>query len=196
MNRCILATMTLCACGGTSAAPNDVANDQRGAALDAAAFRNDANALAERLGAVVKSWGTAELDEHAGRDLFAVMTTDENVDYVIETGDGWFLIRGELDGKTSPWRADEDAASPPVWEEAEYPSIDHQQAWSAGFGRYEVAIRGAKVVVLRDSSIEDSREDDTEIPHDYGVNGADLTKLGASSWLTPQGPVPVASDLN
>ncbi len=187
--------VVLTACGGKAAPPAVVENDRPETAADHSEFEHEVTALAAARGAQLRAWGTAELDEHPGADAFAVLATTDNIDYVIETGEGWFLVRASYDGKTSPWHAPEDAAAPPSWEDTGESVIEHQQAWSGGFGRWALAIRGGRVVVLRDAGVQDARDGDEEEEHDYGDAGVDPSTLEAGGWLEIHGPAASSSAL-
>jgi hypothetical protein len=164
-----LGLLVIAACGDKTAAPaptDTVGNTGTASKGDVTAFQQIAGEIATRRNATLRSWGTAELDEHPGADFFAVIEEQDFIHYLVEADGARYLISCEMDGKTEPWN-DEEGPSPPAWTDGAAVSIDHQQAFSRGFHRVELAIRGALVVVLRDAAIEDSREDDTEVDHDY-----------------------------
>jgi hypothetical protein len=113
-------------------------------------------AFAAKIGSKVVARGTAELDEHPGPDRWAQLDDDEYGQYVIETADRAIVAQYEVDGRTQPWPGDPAGKA-----------IVHQQGHRGGYERWELAVRGGELVVLRTESLEDERAGDKPERTDY-----------------------------
>ena len=123
--------------------------------------------LAARLGAKVTGQGTAELDDKPGPDAWArlTMSDGEHGAYVVEASGTAFLAQYDLDGRTQPW---EGAAGDSA--------ISHQQGHRAGYERWDLAVRGGELVVLREEALDDARDDDVPKHTEYAdASGACVT---------------------
>lgn len=123
--------------------------------------------LAAKLAAKVTGQGTAELDDKPGPDRWAhlTMTDGEHGAYVVETGGKAFLAQYDLDGRTQPWEGG-----------ATDTAISHQQGHRAGYERWDLAVRGGELVVLREEAIDDARDDDVPKHTDYADPTGACTK--------------------
>ncbi len=123
--------------------------------------------LATKLAAKLVAQGTAELDDKPGPDRWAQLTMSdgEHGAYVVEASGKAFLAQYEADGRTQPWDGG-----------AGDTAIAHQQGHRAGYERWDLAVRGGELVVLREESIDDARDDDVPKHTDYADPSGACTK--------------------
>ena len=139
-------------------------------------------ALAATLGAKIAAQGTAELDDKPGPDRWAQLTMrdGEHGAYVVETSGKAFLAQYDADGRTQPWDGG-----------AGDTAISHQQGHRAGYERWDLAVRGGELVVLREESIDDARDDDQPKHTDYadpsGVCAKPCPKAGEKGFSVTSG---------
>ncbi|MBL9020391.1 MAG: hypothetical protein JNL83_39775 [Myxococcales bacterium] len=133
--------------------------------------------LAARIGAKVVARGAAELDDKPGPDRWAQLDGGEHGQYVIETSGKVFLAQYEADGRTQPWPGDPAGKA-----------IAHQQGHRAGYQRWELAVRGGELVVLREESVDDARAGDAPVKKDYGDCVPSCPKAGERGFTVSSGP--------
>jgi hypothetical protein len=114
-------------------------------------FKTAMQSLAESHQWVVSGWGTARLAGSAS-DRWAQLVPDPtkgaaNGAYLVQSGDTYYLVEFPSDSKTSPWMG---VAPNATWRtNAGGGFIEHTQGDAAESTRYQLAIRGGDVVVLR-----------------------------------------------
>jgi hypothetical protein len=140
----------------------------------------------DRLPGKIVVSGEGELDDRPGLDRWARLDIDaEHGAYAIETNGAALVAQYDLDGRTQPWVG---------WAGAK--AIPHQQGHRAGYRRWELAVRGGTVVVLREESVDDARANEAPVVRAYadasGVCATPCPKASEHGFTVSEVPGSIA----
>jgi hypothetical protein len=162
-------SIVLLALAMAAPAAADVSAPARAARVspELAAFQAFVHTLAQQHGQHVHDWWTVDLDGDGKLD-FAAALGDEDQDHgdlILQHGKQRWDVRYECDGHTDPGCGPTDEPLPV--EHLKQRGIDFRQAYSGGFHEWRFALRGGRLVIVREVSLGNVRRGDEEEVTDW-----------------------------